>query len=114
MFQWYPATTPVIANLLLTGGSGAIDVTSEYNHDQRQNYHILYDKMATGGLLDGGGAQKIVHDVYNFKGEHADCQMDAASATTGTNQIWIILISDIAAATYPTFKYTFKVFFTDS
>lgn len=114
VFQWFPTSTPVIASILITGGTGSIDVTSEYNHDRRQEYRILMDKMLTAGTSEGAGAQKAIKHIYNYKDKHANCQMNAGSTVDGTNQVWLIAISDTGAATYPSLKYTMKFFFTDS
>lgn len=112
IFRWKPNSAPSAADLLLTGGTGSIDITSEYQHDTRQQFQILYDKMFTIGSVQPPQASKVLMFQHVFKGKSGDCQMNAASATAGTNQLWLLTISD--NVTGSTLKGTLKLNFTDS
>lgn len=45
IFQWHPNSTPTVAQILLNGPTGAPDTLSNYNHDNRQQYKIIFDKV---------------------------------------------------------------------
>lgn len=129
IFQYHPhavgGTSPVPTEILLNGPTGAIDVGSQYNHDQRQNYKILYDRVFTlvnnqNSTVGGTGFTAMqnnhVHTCkfrVSLKNAKKDAQFNAAG-TNGTNKIFYFMISDSAAAPNPTYSLITKIFFRDS
>lgn len=118
-FQWKPNTAATIAQILLNGPSGSPDVQSNYAHDQRQMYKILYDKT---WVLAGPGTTPET-PVTPTTTRHFQCILSrglirqlqfTAGTTTGTNQIYYLALSDSSIGAHPTLSMSTKVMFTDS
>jgi hypothetical protein len=127
-FQWkdmsfvtpYPTTSEVLFN----GPTGAIDVYSQYNHDTRFNYTILFDKTYT--LVGTGVASAVT--TYPFmdssvitRNYHISLKKAKrvvqyrAAGGQATNRIFMIYLSDIpTGSSPPTMTFTSKMFFYDS
>lgn len=129
IFQYHPTavsgTSPQATEILQNGPSGVIDVHSLYNHDQRQNYTILKDKMmvlVNNQLQLAGTAGWTTYQsnhcrLVKFKINTKKCrkmQQFVAGTTDGTNQIFELLVSDSSVAPYPTVIRNSKIFFRDS
>jgi len=132
VFQWHPMTTgtpyPATSgsDILMTGPSGSVDIYSVYNHDTRQCYTILYDRVFTTiGCGNNGvatGANVGVSDVTS-SGVHQiripltkarkDVQYNAGGLQA-TNRLGMFWVSDSSLATHPTLAFMSKVFFRDS
>jgi len=119
VFQWKPATTPTASDVFLTGPSGSIDVFSHYSHDTRQQFKILHDRTFT--MIGNGGAPEepytpvstrkfsmIISRKFNRQ------QQFIAGGTTGTNQLYVVYLSDSFASPNPAVTITAKTMFTDS
>lgn len=129
IFQWKPntpivsaATTPLASSILLVGPSGSIDTLSLYNHDQRQLYHILYDKNHT---MVGNAALGTItlntptsNSVINFRGSYKpknhQVQYVGGSTTVGTNLIFYLYVSDSSINPAPVYAAAYKMLYTDS
>lgn len=131
LFQWHPtsesggATEPTAANVLLNGPSGAPDILSFYNHDQRQNFAILYDEVhkltgiaygAASAISGNSGiCQYVSRKVPLAKKVRAQMQYQAASTVTATNHIYMMTMSNLAAdAQNPTLIWNVKIFYRDA
>lgn len=131
LFQWHPtsnnggATEPTAGNVFLNGPSGAPDVYSFYNHDQRQNFVILYDEVHTltgisaGAVLtttaNSGMIQYFHRKIPLAKKIRAQMQFQAASSTDATNHIYMVSMSNLAAdAQNPQLLWSCKFFFRDA
>lgn len=120
IFQWKPNSSPAAGSLFLNGPTGAVDVWSNYGHDHRQEYTILYDK--TYSLVGNGGAatvptttsSQIVRFVRISLKRIAKMAQFTAGTTAGTNKLYLYLISDSALVGNPTITFSAKVFFRDS
>lgn len=121
IFQWKPNTTPVAADIFLTGTSGSIDVSSRYSHDSRQLYKILLDRTwtlvgtgstGTSNILTSRNSTTMNRRNLILRKIATQCQFVAAT-TAGTNKIWLAHISD-QASNYPVMYFGSKIFFSDS
>lgn len=116
-FQWFPSTTtlaPTVSDILLLGPSGAADVYSHYSHDRRQMFSILYDKVFTlsgSATIVTTSSQKRM--TYILHPKRKQMQFDNG-ASTGTNHIWLMTISDSSAVSHPQIVSAQKFMFTDS
>lgn len=108
VFRWLENTTPTVADILLSSGSG-YSVTSGYQHDQRGLFNILYDKTHT---VSNNGGSELVHVKRHLK--MAKKQIDySAGGTTGSNKIYVLGITDRSLATSATVAYISRLNFTD-
>lgn len=123
IFQWHPNSTPVIGNILINGPSGAEDVHSTYSHDYRHMYKILFDKVITtiGPSYTNATLQqpttsltaRNIHYRIPLKKIAKRVQF-AGGGITATNKLYFALASDSSAATHPSWKLAFKLFYYDS
>lgn len=123
LVQWHPtstaAPTPVMADILLNGPSAAPDVLSQYNHDNRQNYRVLWDRkyIVTGAAAANKPITSIVARyvtaTISLKRARKMVQYQGGGLHA-TNRLFLIYMSDSAAIPHPTASVTTKVFFTDA
>lgn len=125
VFQWKPENNfaPIAGDVLLDGSSATIDFTSQYNHDKRSLYKIMYDKVHR--TVGDGSQTSLTNYPYTTDYTHyvkktlivpnKQLQYNGASSTSGQNQIYILTVSDSSVSLpHPQMSYTMKVLFTDS
>lgn len=113
---------PLPAQIFLTGPSGVVDVHSLYNHDERQNYTILYDKTVTcvnNTNPPGTGTNYQGNHVHNYKFKVSlkrakKLVQYVGAGTDGTNKIYFYIVSDSAVAPNPSYTLNCKLFYRDS
>jgi hypothetical protein len=121
IFQWHPSDalkTPVLTDILRPDPSlAAVGPRSHYNHDTRQMYKILYDKMVPMvGLVANSANPETTTNMKLFRSRikkkfSHQVQFDAGNST-GTNQIFIASIG--STATNPMqVNVSFWIYFTD-
>lgn len=117
-YQWKPSTTPILGSILLNGPSGSIDVHSQYSHDYRQQFKILYDKtfVIIGNSSSATSPYTPVSiRQFQFTLRRLNHQMQfIGGGTAGTNQIYYLAISDSAAPSHPALTMSTKLMYTDS
>jgi len=123
LLQWHPTSLatplPVPLSILLTGPTGSVDVMSHYNHDQRQNYKILYDQvfdLASNTTVDAAGITDKIVITKHIKVSLAKARKQVqyvSGGLQGTNRLFLIYVSD-SALLHPTLALHSKVFYTDS
>lgn len=127
VFQWKDRVSgnPAVADLLLNGPSGAVDIWSMLNHDNRQNYNILLDKTitcvnnsSTAAVVPVTGyqANHVQHRVWNFNFKKINKQLQyvAASATDGTNRLFYLMGGDSSATPHQSYFFMAKLFYYDA
>lgn len=122
ILQWHPSviTAPTISDILLTGPSSNVDVYSNYNHDQRFNYKILFDRThtlvgnGTAGTFPGTTSSIITrHTNISLKRARKRVQLIGGSVS-GSNRLFMLFVSDSTLVNHPTISYSMKMYFTDS
>lgn len=120
IFQWHPDYVPVVTDLLIVGPSGNQDVWSQYNHDKRQQYTILFDKTyklvgnGTAGTFPGTDSSvQYRRHLISFKRAQKNAQRIGGSLV-GTNRCYMCFVSDSAAPVHPVINWSSKVFYRDS
>lgn len=123
LFQWHPTSLgtpiPVPSSILLSGPTGSVDIMSHYNHDQRQNYKILYDQvfdLVGDYTVDPAAVTTTTVITKHVKVSLAKARKQVqynAGGLQGTNRLFLIYVSD-SALLHPTLALHAKVFFTDS
>jgi hypothetical protein len=113
LFQWYPNTAliaPVIGNILQTASPYAF-----YNYDLSNQYHIIKDFMiSSAGLAAAPTSASSI-----FFGDYIDIRsckkrMEWSPASVnGSNQLFLLYVSDSLIAPFPNFVYNSRVVYTD-
>lgn len=106
--QWYPATTPVVSDILLTPGTVDSHM-SPYNHDTRFQFRILYDKRVTINTDKPSALLKV--RIRRFARRRIQY---LGGTTDGQNKIYVLKISDSGAVPHPTIQNFSKLNFGDS
>jgi len=118
-FQWKPSSAnlvPTAAQLLLTDATtGTITYRSMYNHDHKQSYSILSDRVyvmtgATATTLNSNNVQ-YHRGVIKHRRFAKKVQFNAASIA-GSNKIYCLLIGN-NTVTPPTYNIHTEIFYTD-
>ncbi len=110
LFQYVPDSNlgaPAVTNVIQTNGSvnGPISYKSI---DFVKDVYILYDKLVFVDTY-----HPIIPNRVLIKKFH-DKQMQFTGATSRTNGLFMMVISDSAAATHPAIQYYSTIRFTDS
>lgn len=108
LFQWKPDTSPIVGDILLS--SAGLANVSPYNHDNKQMFKILYDTSVATTL---NGPNAVTRRKLVFKGFNKKLQWQGGGAV-GTNLIYLLMISDSAAASHPQVTYTCYSTYTDA
>jgi len=116
-FKWRPSTAltvPVIANILEAPASS--NVLSHFNFQLQENYSILWERQynvagtATNPTVTssiGGTGMSIP-----LKGNN---DMDfSLAATFGSNQIYLLALSDSALAPFPLLNFSARLYYEDT
>lgn len=115
VFQYFGNTTlhsPAVNEFLQSAyiGTGYAPF-SPYTFDYRNQFGILYDRTHHLNLTDHNtvGVQKKIRIKY---AKH-DITFTAAT-TAGSNQIFIVFISDSGVATHPGYRFLSRLYYDDS
>lgn len=109
IFRWHASSTPAISAIIQ--GPGAVDSPlSPTTHDTRSEYTIYYDRLFNL-VLDSSVEQQVEMCTLNLPRKEMRFQ---AAGTTGTDKIYLIVLSDSLAAPFPSFQGYFKFWFTDA
>lgn len=114
--QWHPnSTTYAIASVLLTGPSGIIDVWSDYNHDNRDNFTILVDKLHSS-QCNAAADSNTFTILRKVPLKYAKKKMQYVAGTTGgMNHIMCLIIGRrVSGATGAKITYQSRFYFADA
>lgn len=117
IFRWRPDDTsgaPIASNIMATTGN-LYAALSEYIHDQRSNFEVLYDRMHLGVLsVLGAGANRPFHAKVKVNSRSIKY---LAGGTAGLDNLYILFITDnngVAGANKFTYVMNSQLNFTDS
>lgn len=115
VFVWKPSTalfTPVLATIL--PDTAAVGYQSNLSYPNRDQYHVLFDRTFA---MSGTATNPTPTGNYHFEGHHPDfknMRMEfTPGATTGTNQIFLLSISDSAVVPFPVATYVTRIVYRD-
>lgn len=116
VFQWYPddGTAPTVANILNNSGTDAEGIYGITNIDRNDQYKILMDK--TFQVDSVGNPARQFKKKLRCPKRHRK-QKFIAGGTDGSNQIYLLYISDTLSTTagvVPTFTMQTFMSYTDS
>lgn len=112
IFQWYPTTVPVYTDVF----GGGLSTTSRapmapYNHDNRQLFRFLYDKIFVLNPSSANSSIIIHKKIINIPQKNIQY---ASGSTQGTNEIYYMVICDgIALTANPTHTGIYKFNYSD-
>jgi hypothetical protein len=114
VFQWIPntaLTVPTAASIL----QNANNILSPYDFQNSNQYRILYDAVH---LMSGTAAGPTSAGNQGFYGELSLSRAlklleFATGAVTGSNQLYLMFLSDSALLPFPLMNYWVRVFFYD-
>lgn len=110
LFIWKPNlayAAPAALNILKTV-TVPNQMTSCYNEDGEDMYHILYDKVHFVSAVGPVQAGALIKRKLNLK-------MDfATGSSNASNNVYLLLVSDSGAVSDPTVNFTSRIAFTDS
>jgi len=109
-FQWKPNTTPVYASILLDQHGTSNAPISDFQHDSRDMYKILSDDLVQ---VDSSAHTATCVERSIKKGFNHHVQYTAGSTTVGTNQLYIMAVSDVAT-NGPSVVLQSKLLYTDA
>lgn len=112
VFRWHDKnTTPTVAQILQSNSSSTGGVISDYDHDYRQNFNVLYDKTHT--LVSGASNAVIIKNMIRLPLAKKAIQY-VSGGTGGGEKLWALAISDSSAIAHPSWWYNFRLNYTDS
>lgn len=121
VFQWKPSdqtTAPTAADILLPGASSIVDISSQYNHDKRSLFKILFDKTIS---MNGDGTGAGSPDTSTSRGfcvetllPKVDRVSFEAATVRGMGHIYVLSVSDSTIIPHPYIYYSMKVMYTDA
>jgi len=109
IFKWRPSTVASVAAILPFALASANAPLSPYSRDRSVDYKVYFDR--TFALSTATNVSQVVkfHNIP-VKGL---CQYQSGT-TTGTNHLYLLVISDSGAAPNPSINYMTRVNFTDA
>jgi len=116
LYQYHPQVGaglfPPMADLLLAGVSGGIDTTSQWNHDNRHNYHVIHDKIYT--LVNQTESSMKIISINKWGAIRKTLQF-VNGGLGGSNHIFIYIMSDQpAGANTPGIMFFNRIWYKDA
>lgn len=112
LFQWFPQSAPAVSDIL-DQGTG----TAPYYHyftDKAKSFKILHDKIHRLQRDDptAGGQVKIFKRRFKVRPGRKKIQY-VSGGTTGSNKIYLLLMSDSSVTPHPTAYFHSRLNFMD-
>lgn len=124
VFQWFPQTVPVIADILISTGNGYH--IAPYNHDTRFQFKVLYDSTrtvdqtfffngaTTYGVSTGNSQSQLITKHINRGYKNRRVQYVAGTTTAPSFGLYLLFVSDSSAVTHPQAEYVAKLNYSDN
>lgn len=113
VFRWLvdDSLSAPTAGLILNSVGGIYSAISTFNHDQRGNFEVLYDKLH---LISNSTLQPSNKPVRASIKVNSKKIQYVAGATNGLNNIYILTIGDSDTAVDPVLNYYAQLNFVDN
>lgn len=108
VFRWNEATVPALADVFESPST--YGVHSPMKHDTRNLYHVLYDKLFSF-IPDSGSYQHVMQMRLSVPKQQVRF---VAAGTTGSNKLYVGIISDSVAVPNPEYRIVTKIWFHDA
>ncbi len=112
VFTWIPNTTPTLASILNT--TGGLETLAPYNTDNAELFKILFDKSIV--VAANAGSTRHLTTQFNNRiviPQHLRNIKFVAAGTTGSNKIWHLRLSNVAA-NQPNLDAVMRLNYSDS
>lgn len=112
LVQWYGlASSLTVGDVLqVTSALNSSCVMSPYNHDNRYQFKVLYDRRF---VLSANGTSTHFQKVMITRGFRRKVQYVAGSATSATNGVYMLAFSDSISGPHPALDYNVKINYSD-
>lgn len=109
--QYHPSATPFTTTFLQNTGSGAAPI-SQYNKSTAQDYRVVYDSGPINLVIatDYQQRSKAIVSITGFQ----KLQVFNTASASGSNQMYLMAISDSGAAAHPTLSFNARFFYQDA
>jgi len=108
---WKPLTVPIVTSVLQFGNATVSAPMSPYNHPQRYDFQVIYDKLH---VLDAVSLPAISRKVLITKFPKTLRENTYSAPGVAKNLIYLIAISDSAGVAHPKIAYNGKFNFSDT
>ena len=117
VFQWFDDTTPVVTGILQSNAT-TLATLSDTLVTNKRFIRVLHDKTyvlapTAGGDTTPTGLGHVVRDVYIPGSRLKPVRFNATVATPVDGQLYVLLISDDAALSYPQYNFYARLSYTD-
>lgn len=111
LFRWKQDDTPNVTDILsATFVGGARAPLSPYHHDGRSRFTVLYDKVTGSDAYNS----LRVRDSGWINLRNKKQYMNAGSTTSGSNKLYVLIITDSALEASPLVELVSRLTFTDA
>lgn len=110
LFQWYPTSTPAVADILDTSIGSAPQYM--YETDKGNQYKILFDRTYSVNDNYSGQAKQFMSKRIKIRPPRKKIQFLNGS-TDGSNKIYFLNMSDSSVVPNPTHEFLMRVNFID-
>ncbi len=114
VFQWREdnlGNAPSVDDILYRGANSNPWTNALYNYDNRHQYTILYDRRHQ---LDYDNPTDTFGGSNYLKIKHKKMDYPIPAAITGTNAIYILVVSDSAAGNHPIITNQGRLYYYDA
>jgi hypothetical protein len=117
LFRWIPNSgllLPTVAALLEAPSSS--NVLSHYNFQNQQNYEVMWEKQfrAVGTATNPTTASNFGATGLSLPVGRNPDQEYGLGATSGSNQLFFLAISDSALTPFPIWNYSLRTYYEDT
>lgn len=107
--QWKQVSTPTLAQIFQSSGA-AISPHSPFYHDNAPQIRVVYDRLHAISAY-GPGLISLKKLIYKIPIKNLQFN---SGGTSGSNKLYLCLMSDSATASHPQMDYYARVNYTDS
>jgi len=116
LFRWIENTasaTPTVGAILENPSS--TQVFSHFDFENQQNYEVIWDKVfhQSGGATTPSSTSNMGFFNLSIPLKKNPCVNYNAGATTGTNTLYMLTISDSSLTPFPLISFNLRVYYDD-
>lgn len=113
VFQWFDDGLPTLDDILQGGAGTSYPYLAPYSEDSLDKRRILYDRVHTMDNNYSGGVKSGYGKFMITKIPRRKMEFDGSATSTPMNGIYVVAVSDSAAAPHVTLRLFTKLRFLD-